>query len=131
MPAPLFFFTFGCNNYDRTMKGNDWKKRLNIVYSTNPEFQYETESGNNPIESLPKAEQKLRVSIERKNRGGKTVTLVSGFKGTDEELKEVGKMLKAQCGVGGSSKNGLLLIQGDFKDKVINLLKKEGYAQTK
>ncbi len=113
------------------MKGNDWKKRLNIVYSTNPEFQYETESGNNPIESLPKAEQKLRVSIERKNRGGKTVTLVSGFKGTDEELKEVGKMLKAQCGVGGSSKNGLLLIQGDFKDKVINLLKKEGYAQTK
>ncbi len=113
------------------MKHNDWKKRLNVVYSTNPEFQYEKEDENEPVENLPKAEQKLRVSIERKNRGGKTVTLVSGFKGSDDDLKELGKMLKTQCGVGGSSKDGLILIQGEFKEKVVSLLKKEGYIQTK
>ena len=113
------------------MKHNDWKKRLNVVYSTNPEFQYEKEDENEPVENLPKAEQKLRVSIERKNRGGKTVTLVSGFKGSDDDLKELGKMLKTQCGVGGSSKDGIILIQGEFKEKVVSLLKKEGYIQTK
>ena len=113
------------------MKHNDWKKRLNVVYSTNPEFQYEKEDENEPVENLPKAEQKLRVSIERKNRGGKTVTLVSGFKGPDDDLKELGKMLKTQCGVGGSSKDGIILIQGEFKEKVASLLKKEGYIQTK
>lgn len=113
------------------MKHNDWKKRLNVVYSTNPEFQYEKEDENEPVENLPKAEQKLRVSIDRKNRGGKTVTLVSGFKGSDDDLKELGKMLKTQCGVGGSSKDGLILIQGEFKEKVVSLLKKEGYIQTK
>lgn len=113
------------------MKHNDWKKRLNVVYSTNPEFQYEKEDENEPVENLPKAEQKLRVSIERKNRGGKTVTLVSGFKGPDDDLKELGKMLKTQCGVGGSSKDGIILIQGEFKEKVVSLLKKEGYIQTK
>ena len=104
---------------------------MNVVYSTNPEFQYEKEDENEPVENLPKAEQKLRVSIERKNRGGKTVTLVSGFKGSDDDLKELGKMLKTQCGVGGSSKDGLILIQGEFKEKVVSLLKKEGYIQTK
>ena len=112
------------------MKNNDWKKRLNIVYSTNPDYSYE-EKEESPTESLSKAEQKLRVSIERKNRGGKTVTIVSGFKGSENELKDLGKELKTQCGVGGSCKDGVILIQGDFKERVTALLKKDGYTQTK
>lgn len=130
MPPRHSSLSLDNDNYVQ-MKHNDWKKRLNVVYSTNPEFQYEKEDENEPVENLPKAEQKLRVSIERKNRGGKTVTLVSGFKGSDDDLKELGKMLKTQCGVGGSSKDGLILIQGEFKEKVVSLLKKEGYIQTK
>ena len=94
-------------------KNNDWKDRLNVVYSTNPNFQYETEN------------------TEGKNRGGKVVTLVTGFVGTDDDLKELGRMLKSKCGVGGSAKDGEIIVQGDFKQKVIELLKKEGYTQTK
>lgn len=111
-------------------KNNDWKDRLNVVYSTNPNFQYET-GNTEEAETLSPNQQKLRVQLDRKNRGGKVVTLVTGFVGTDDDLKELGRMLKSKCGVGGSTKDGEIIVQGDFKQKVIELLKKEGYTQTK
>ena len=112
------------------MKKNDWKERLNVVYSTNPDFSYDTGEHEAP-ETLPKNTQKLRVRIEKNHRGGKTVTIVSGFTGSEADLKELGKLLKTKCGVGGSAKEGELLIQGEFKEKVVEILKKEGYTQTK
>lgn len=112
------------------MKNNNWKERLNVVYSTNPDFKYKT-SEQEEAETLDKKQQKLRVSIEKKGRGGKTVTLVNGFTGTEDDLKALGKLLKAKCGVGGSIKDGEILIQGEFKQRVIDLLKAEGYTQTK
>ena len=112
------------------MKNNDWKDRLNVVYSTNPNFNYEhTEEEEN--ETIPKNQQKLRVSIEKKGRGGKTATLIKGFVGTEDDLKELGKLLKTKCGVGGSVKEEEIIIQGDFKQRIIDLLKAEGYTQTK
>ena len=112
------------------MKSNDWKDRLNVVFSTNPDFKYETiEEEEN--ETLPKNQQKLRIFMEKKGRGGKTVTLVKGFIGTEEDLKELGKLLKTKCGVGGSVKDGEIIIQGDFKQRITDLLKSEGYTQTK
>lgn len=112
------------------MKKNDWKERLNVVYSTNPDFTYITDE-KEENETLPKQLQKLRVNIEKNHRGGKTVTLVRNFIGTGDDLKELGKQLKTRCGVGGSTKDGEILIQGDFKEKIVELLKKEGYTQTK
>ena len=112
------------------MKNNDWKDRLNIVYSTTPDFQYFTDE-KEEIETLPKQQQKLRVSIEKNHRGGKTVTLVKNFTGTDNDMKELGKLLKTKCGVGGSVKDGEIIIQGAFKEKIVEILKKEGYTQTK
>jgi translation initiation factor 1 len=112
------------------MKNNDWKERLNIVYSTNPDFNYETNEEDS-CETLDKKQQKLRVSIEKKGRGGKTVTLITGFIGKEKDLKELGKLLKTKCGVGGSAKDGEIIIQGEFKQRIIELLKAEGYSQTK
>ena len=112
------------------MAKNDWKERLNIVYSTNPDFQYYTDE-KEEIETLPKQQQKLRVSIEKNHRGGKTVTVIKNFIGSDDALKELARLLKTRCGVGGSAKDGEILIQGDFRQKVIELLKNEGYTQTK
>lgn len=112
------------------MKNNDWKDRLNIVYSTNPDFQYSTDE-KEEIETLPKQQQKLRVSIEKNHRGGKTVTIVKNFIGGDEDLKQLGRLLKTKCGVGGTVKEGEIIVQGEFKEKIIELLKKEGYTQTK
>lgn len=110
-------------------KDNDWKSRLGMVYSTNPDFQFETEEDE--VETLPKHQQKLRVNIERKNRGGKTVTVINGFIGTDDDLKELSKYLKTKCGVGGAIKDGEILIQGEWKDKIIELLRQSGYSNTK
>lgn len=112
------------------MKNNDWKDRLNVVFSTNPDFKYETDE-TDEIETLDKKQQKLRVSIEKKGRGGKTVTLVKGFVGNEEDLKDLSKILKTKCGVGGSAKDGEIIIQGEFKERIIDLLKSEGYTQTK
>ena len=112
------------------MKNNDWKDRLGMVYSTNPDFHFET-SAEEEAETLPPNQQKLRVKIDRSHRGGKTVTLITGFVGTEEDLKALAKWLKSKCGVGGSAKDGEILVQGDFKAKVTELLLKEGYTQTK
>ncbi len=111
-------------------KSNDWKDRLNVVYSTNPDFRYET-AAEEETPTLPLSQQRLRVQLDRKNRGGKTVTLVTGFVGTEEDLKALGKLLKSKCGVGGSAKDGEIIIQGDFKQKVAEILLKAGYSQTK
>ena len=113
---------------DRTMAGkdNDWKSRLGVVYSTNPDFQYET-AAETETETLPPAKQRLIVGIDRRNRGGKQVTLVTGFVGTSDDLKELGKTLKTRCGVGGTAKDGEITIQGDFRDKVAALLREMGY----
>jgi len=108
------------------MKENDWKSRLGVVYSTNPDFQYET-AGEAEAETLPPGKQRLLVTIDRRNRGGKQVTLVTGFVGTADDLKELGKTLKTRCGVGGTAKDGEITIQGDFRDKVVALLKELGY----
>ena len=112
------------------MKSNDWKDRLNVVYSTNPDFRYESAEEEEP-ETLAKNQQKLRVGMEKKGRGGKTVTLIRGFIGTETDLKDLGKLLKTKCGVGGSVKDGEIIVQGDFKQRIIDLLKAEGYTQTK
>lgn len=112
------------------MKSNDWKDRLNVVYSTNPDFNYECIE-EEQAETLPKNQQKLRISMEKKGRGGKTVTLIKGFIGSEEDLKDLSKWLKTKCGVGGSAKEGEIIIQGDFKQRIIELLKVEGYTQTK
>ena len=112
------------------MKNNDWKERLGMVYSTNPDFKFDTEE-EEEVETLPKNQQRLRVRMEKNGRGGKTVTIVTGFVGGDADLKELGKWLKGRLGVGGSVKEGEIIVQGDFKSRVIDLLKVDGYTQTK
>jgi translation initiation factor 1 len=102
------------------------KEKLDIVYSTNPNFQYQFEE-DELIDTLPKNQQKLYVSIDKKQRAGKEVTLVEGFIGTADDLKDLGKTLKNKCGVGGTVKDNEILIQGNFKDKIFDLLIKEGY----
>lgn len=106
------------------------KNRVGVVFSTNPEFNYEYED-DGAVETLEPSKQKLTVRIDRHARGGKQVTLVTGFVGTDDDLAELGKKLKSHCGVGGSAKDGEIIIQGDFRDKVIELLQADGYRTVK
>lgn len=101
-----------------------------MVFSTNPNFQYEVEEEEEQ-ELLPKNQQKLRVKIDRKNRGGKAVTLVTGFVGPEDDLKALGKVLKGKLGVGGSAKDGEIIVQGEFKERVVEILQKEGYRDVK
>jgi len=108
------------------MAGNEWKDRLGVAFSTNPDFQYTTASDKEE-ETLPPARQRLIVGIDRRNRGGKQVTLVTGFTGRADDLKDLAKTLKTRLGVGGSAKDGEITIQGDFRDKVTDILKQLGY----
>jgi len=105
---------------------NDWKDRLNIVFSTNPNYDYENQNIQDETSTLPPSKQTLRIQLDRR-RGNKSVTLISGFIGTNEDLKMLGKTLKTKCGVGGSTKDGEILIQGDFREKTILLLTEMGY----
>lgn len=106
------------------------KEKVNIVYSTNPDFQFQFDEEDEQ-ETLAKNQQKLYVSIDRKQRGGKEVTLIEGFVGNEDDLKELGKMLKSKCGVGGSVKDNEILIQGSFRDKIYDMLLKDGYGVKK
>lgn len=105
---------------------NDWKERLGVVFSTNPDYEYENDK-DEEMETLAANQQDLRISLDRKKRKGKSVTLVAGFVGGDEDLKALGKILKTKCGVGGTVKDGEILIQGDFRKKIIETLKGIGY----
>ncbi len=103
------------------------KERINVVYSTNPNYQYEEEQ-DDIQETLPNNQQVLYVSIDKKQRAGKEVTLIEGFVGLEDDLKELGKLLKSKCGVGGTVKDGEILIQGNFRDKIIEILQKEKFG---
>ncbi|WP_287620445.1 translation initiation factor [Parabacteroides sp.] len=112
------------------MKTNDWKDRLGVMYSTNPDFKYDT-GDTEEEQTLPKEKQALRISLDKRNRGGKMVTLITGFRGTSEDLTALGKLLKVKCGVGGSAKDGEIIIQGDLRAKVLDILRKEGYSKSR
>ena len=108
------------------MMENDWKKRLGVVYSTDPNFKYEQEA-EPEVETLEPAKQNLIVAIDRRARAGKQVTLVKGFVGSEDDLATLGKTLKVKCGVGGTVKDGEITLQGDLRDKVVALLQSMGY----
>nr|WP_321409628.1 translation initiation factor [uncultured Carboxylicivirga sp.] len=112
------------------MAKKKWKNLDGVVFSTNQDFDYQYNEDEEQ-ETLAPSQQDLRVMLDKKQRGGKKVTLVTGFVGNDDDLKDLGKMLKSKCGVGGSTKDGEILIQGDFRDKVVDLLKNEGYKVKK
>lgn len=109
---------------------SDWKSRLGMVYSTNPDFEYETPEEVAP-ETVAPSKQKLRVALDKRNRGGKQVTIVADFVGSEDDLVALGKVLKTKCGVGGSAKDGEIIIQGDFRDKIVELLLGMGYKARK
>ena len=120
------------NFVGKSMKimGKKNKKRIGVVYSTNPDFTYQSASDEEQT-TPPAAQQRLKVLIDRKKRKGKEVTLVVGFEGSETDLKALGKLLKTKCGVGGSVKDGEILIQGNQRDKVVQYLLDVGYSQTK
>ncbi len=112
------------------MADNDWKSRLGMVYSTDPGFKYSS-GEQSAAATLAPEKQQLRVSLDRKKRGGKQVTLITGFVGSDDDLATLGKTLKTRLGVGGAAKDGEIIVQGDWRDRVVELLQAQGYVKTK
>jgi len=109
----------------------DWKEKLgSVVYSTNPNFKIENDEDEQE-ESVNPNQQDLRVMLDKKSRGGKVVTLITGFKGNSNELTDLSKFIKTKCGVGGTAKDGEIIIQGDFRDKILELLHNKGYKAKK
>ena len=109
------------------------KKNKNIqgvVYSTNPDFEY-LKDVEEETDTLSNEKQDLRVMLDKKQRAGKAVTLITGFIGKDSDLQVLGKTLKTKCGVGGTVKEGEIMIQGDFRDKILQLLLQMGYKAKK
>lgn len=104
---------------------SDWKERLGVVFSTNPDYKYET-SAEAETETLDPSKQNLKVWLDRL-KGGRVATVVRGFVGSDDDLSSLGKELKKSCGVGGTAKDGEIIIQGDHRDRVVELLTKAGY----
>ena len=111
-------------------KDNSRKHRDGVVYSTSDNFDFDDQQPE-PEETLPPAQQHLRVMLDKKSRGGKQVTLVTGFTGSEADLKSLGKALKARCGVGGNTKEGEIIIQGDQREKVLEHLLQQGYKAKK
>jgi len=109
----------------------DWKDRLGMVYSTNPDYEYQYNPGDEEPDTLEPSKQNLKVQRDKKQRKGKTVTLITGFVGKEEDLKELGKDLKSKCGVGGSVKDMEIIIQGDFVDRVMEILINKGFKVKK
>ena len=109
------------------MADSDWKKRLGVVYSTNPDFNYTLQDSAPGQETLPPEKQRLTVRIDRRQRAGKQVTLVEGFTGSGDDLAALAKTLKTRCGVGGTAKDGEITVQGDLRDKVVAILTQMGY----
>ncbi|MDH4089110.1 MAG: translation initiation factor [Cyclobacteriaceae bacterium] len=107
-------------------KNNDWKKRDGVVYSTEPDFEFAYRRDDESKTVSPN-QQNLKVLLDKSMRAGKQVTLVTGFVGTTSDLEQLGKLLKSKCGVGGSVKSGEVIIQGDHRDKIVQLLLREGY----
>ncbi len=109
------------------MSQNDWKSRLGVVFSTNPDFGYQNEQEFENEETIPNERQNLIISLDKRHRGGKQVTIVKGYKGGTQALEELGKVLKTKCGTGGSAKDGEIIIQGDVRSKVVTILESLGY----
>lgn len=112
------------------MSKKNRSERNGFVFSTDPDFRFE-EDAQPQLETLEPAQQKLKIRLETKHRGGKTVSLIEGFVGSDADLQELGKKLKNHCGTGGSAKDGEIIVQGDHRDKILQWLQKNGYKQAK
>lgn len=118
------------NNGEEKKADVERKKRVGVAYSTNPDFEYD-DTQEAEAETLPRQQQPLRLNMERAGRGGKTVTLVKGFVGSEADLNALCKLLKQKCGVGGAAKEGEIIIQGDHRQRLLEILKKEGYTGTR
>lgn len=110
---------------------NDWKDRLGVVFSTADQFDYVKKEEETAVDSVAKNKQALRVFLDKKQRAGKKVTIIANFQGSEESLKDLSKLLKTKCGVGGSVKDQEIIIQGDFRERVVEILKNEGYIKSR